>query len=369
MRPSFAEINLSSLEFNYLNIRKKVNRKIMAVVKADAYGHGVKRIVKKLDSLGDKQPDYYAVAIPEEGIELRKLKVKQPILIFEPISPQQAKLVFKYNLIPTVSSPLHLKIFEQTGKIEKPLRVHVKIDTGMNRIGVAYSDAFNFLINLSRDKNFITDGIYTHFATSDEKDKTFANLQLERFKNIIQQLKEAGVDYGLAHAANSGAILDMPEAYFDMVRPGISLYGYYPSLETSESIKLKPVMSLISFVNSVKRILPGESVSYGRKFTAENETTIIEVPFGYADGYRRNLTNKTFCLVKGKMYPQVGTITMDRVMFNAGNDIIKIGQKVILLGKTKTEKIDAWDWGNVLGTIPYEVTCGITKRVPRVYKD
>lgn len=369
MRPSFAEINLDNLKFNYLNIRKKVNRKIMAVVKADAYGHGVERIVKKLDSLENKKPEYYAVAIPEEGIELRKLKVKQPILIFEPFALRQAKIVFKYNLIPTVSSHHHLKMFEQTGKIRKPLKVHVKIDTGMNRLGVVHNYAFDFLLSLCRNKNFIIDGIYTHFATSDEKDKTFANLQLERFNNVINQLKKAGIDYGLAHAANSGAILDMFPAYFDMVRPGISLYGYYPSLETSESIKLKPVMSLISFVNSIKRILPGESVSYGRRFTAESEMSIAEVPFGYADGYSRNLTNKTASIINGKMYPQVGTVTMDRVMFNAGNDEIKIGQKVILLGKSKNQTIDAWDWGKALGTIPYEITCGITKRVPRVYKD
>ncbi len=368
MRTSFAEIELNNLKFNYLNIRKKVNRKIMAVVKADAYGHGVEYVVKKLNSLGNNKPEYYAVAIPEEGIELRKLKVKQPILIFEPFTARQVDLVFKYNLIPTVSNNYHLKLFEKFTLRKKPLRVHIKINTGMNRLGVEYSEAFGFIYRLSRNKNFIIDGIYTHFATSDEKDKSFANLQLERFKKIINQLKSAGINYGLAHAANSGAILDMPEAYFDMVRPGISLYGYYPSLETSESIKLKPVMSLISFVNSVKRILSGESVSYSRRFTATKETTIVETPFGYADGYRRNLTNKSFGIIRDKLYPQVGTVTMDRIMFNAGDDKIKIGDKIILLGKGKNQNIDAWDWGKVLGTIPYEITCGISKRVPRVYK-
>ncbi|MBZ0199787.1 MAG: alanine racemase, partial [Ignavibacteriaceae bacterium] len=252
---------------------------------------------------------------------------------------------------------------------KKPLKVHVKIDTGMGRLGIKYTEALKFISKLSRNKNFIIDGVYTHFATSDEKEKTFATLQLERFKNIIEELEAAGINFGLAHAANSGAILDMPEAYFDMVRPGISLYGYYPSLETSESIKLKPVMNIISLVNSIKRILPGESVSYSRRFTAIKETTILETPFGYADGYHRNLTNKIYCIIKDKLYPQVGTVTMDRIMFDVGNDKIKIGDKIILLGKSKKQVIDAWDWGKALGTIPYEITCGITKRVPRIPKN
>jgi alanine racemase len=245
--------------------------------------------------------------------------------------------------------------------------VHVKVDTGMNRLGINSESALKFIEKLSHNKDFIIDGIYTHFATSDEKDKSFANLQLSRFKELLAELKKRKINYGLAHAANSGAILDMPESYFDMVRPGISLYGYYPSLETTESIKLEPVMSIISKVSSIKSINENDTVSYGRIFTASEKTKIISVPIGYADGFNRNLSNKTKAIIGGKYYNQVGRVTMDRIMFNVNFDKIKIGDKVILLGKSNGLAINAWDWGTILSTIPYEITCNISRRVPRIY--
>ncbi len=375
MRPTYAEINLSNLIYNYLSIRKKVkNKKIMAVVKADAYGHGVNEVVNTFNSLGDKKPEYFAVAVLDEAVELTKLKIKQPVLVFEPLIKDNLRSLFLYNIIPTVFRMQHLnnllkgrnEFIDQRNR--KKIKVHVKVDTGMNRLGVKYNEAFDFIFKLSKNKNFIIDGIYTHFATSDEKKKGFAYLQLERFNKVIEKLRANGVNPGIVHAANSGAILDMPEAYFDMVRPGISLYGYYPSLETSESINLKPVMSIISYVADVKEVNAGESVSYGRLFTAKKNTKIVSVPIGYADGYNRNLTNKAKAILNGKIYNQVGRVTMDRIMFDIGNDKIKVGQKVILLGKSKNLIIDAWDWSKSLSTIPYEITCNISKRVPRVYK-
>lgn len=375
MRPTYAEINLSNLIYNYLSIRKKVkNKKIMAVVKADAYGHGVNEVVNTFNSLGDKKPEYFAVAVLDEAVELTKLKIKQPVLVFEPLIKDNLRPLFLYNIIPTVFRMQHLnnllkgrnEFIDQRNR--KKIKVHVKVDTGMNRLGVKYNEAFDFIFKLSKNKNFIIDGIYTHFATSDEKKKGFAYLQLERFNKVIEKLRANGVNPGVVHAANSGAILDMPEAYFDMVRPGISLYGYYPSLETSESINLKPVMSIISYVADVKEVNAGESVSYGRLFTAKKNTKIVSVPIGYADGYNRNLTNKAKAILNGKIYNQVGRVTMDRIMFDIGNDKIKVGQKVILLGKSKNLIIDAWDWSKSLSTIPYEITCNISKRVPRVYK-
>ncbi len=372
MRPTIAVINLSDLKYNYLKIRSKTRTKIMAVVKADAYGHGVEKVVHSLNSLGKYKPDYFAVAISDEAEQVRKLKISQPILVFEPFSSEEAGNVFKYNLIATVFNQYHLSTLlnaKSISKSKKPVHVHVKIDTGMNRLGVKFDKAYEFVKKLSSNSNFIIDGIYTHFATSDEKDKKFAYLQLERFNNLIEKLKSSKINYGLAHAANSGAILDMPEAYFDMVRPGISLYGYYPSLETSESIPLRPVLSLLSKVSSVKQIEKGESVSYGRKFIAKHKTNIITVPLGYADGYNRNLTNKSKAIINSKVFNQVGRITMDRIMFEIKNENIKVGDKVILLGKSRKHKITAWDWGKILDTIPYEITCAISKRVPRVYKD
>ncbi|MGE5458537.1 MAG: alanine racemase [Methanococcaceae archaeon] len=367
MRPTEAEINLSSLKFNYLNIRKKVkNSKVMAVVKADAYGHGMLQCVEALNALNEKKPDYYAVALLEEALELRKARIKQPILNFAPPLESEIKEFLKYKILPTVFEEQHIELLKQHSGNEK-IKVHIKIDTGMGRLGVHYTKAFDFIEHISKEKKIIIDGIYTHFATSDENDKQFAQLQLSRFAEIVERLKNAGVDYGKAHCANSGAILDMPDSYFDMVRPGIALYGYYPSLETSASIKLKPVMSLISEVTNVKLLEPGDSVSYGRRFIAGKPTWIASVSAGYADGYARGLTNKAKILIKNKMYNQIGQVCMDRIMLESGEERLRPGQKVILLGRSGKNNFDAWEWAKLLNTIPYEITCNISKRVRRVY--
>ena len=376
MRPTVAVINLSYLKKNFLNIRKKVGSAgIMAVVKANAYGHGAKEVVNAYNSLGNKKPEYYAVSICDEAIELRKIKVKQPILVFEPYEKNEAKEIFRYNLIPTVFEDSHLNILLKAKKkfggknySDKKIRVHIKVDTGMNRLGVSYEDSFKFIERLSRNKNFLIDGIYTHFATSDEKDKEFANFQVKRFKNLLNDLKTHNVNYGLAHAANSGAILDMPESYFDMVRPGMILYGYYPSTETSKPFPLYPVMSIVSKVASIKEICPEETVGYGRIFKASKKTKIASVPIGYADGFNRNLSNKAKAIINGKIYNEVGRVSMDRITFDVKFDDVKVGDKVILIGKENNFEISAWDWCEILNTIPYEITCGISSRVPRIYK-
>lgn len=376
MRPTFAEINLNNLKNNFLSIRKKVrNAKIMAVVKADAYGHGVKEVVDLYNSLGNKRPEYFAVAICDEALELRRHNVKQPVLVFDPFEKSEAEAVFKYNIMPTVFNNSHLDILLKAGNklatknsAGKKIKVHVKIDTGMNRLGINSDEAVPFIEKLSKNEKFLIDGIYTHFATSDDKDKTFANIQLKRFKDLLDELKKRNIKYGLAHAANSGAILDMPDSYFDMVRPGICLYGYYPSLETSESIELKPVMSLISRVASVKTISKNDTVGYGQTFTAKTRTKIVSVPIGYADGYNRNLSNKAKAVINGKQYNLIGRVAMDRIMFNVKSDDVKVNDKVILIGKENGVQVTAWDWSKLLDTIPYEVTCNISKRVPRVYK-
>jgi len=379
MRPTKAFINLAHLKANYLAIRKKTKTKVLAVVKADAYGHGVAEVVNALNSLS-KKPEYFGVALSEEGIALRKIKVKQPILIFEPPSVNNIDEIIKYNLILTVFCDEQLHLIEKylkkndvkntlqfKTKIPKKLKIQVKIDTGMGRLGVPFHKATQFIEKIVVNDKFILDGIYSHFANSDEKDKTFAQLQLKRFNNILSELKKKKIRPNVIHIANSGAILTMPEAYFDMVRPGISLYGYPPSQEITSSIKLKPVLSLISEVASCRWFDKGESVSYGRKYILKKRSQIISVPIGYGDGLNRNLSNKMFCIVKNKLYPQVGRVTMDRIMFDIGEAKIKIGDKIILLGKSKSHSIDAWNWSTQLETIPYEITCNISKRVPRTY--
>ncbi len=372
MRPTIAEINLANLKTNYLAIRKKTKTKVLAVVKADAYGHGYEEVVSALNSLNEK-PEYYGVALAEEGIALRKLKIKQPILIFEPPNPYNVDAIIKYDLIPTVFSIEHVQLLEDKLEVgnrlakRKAFKIHIKIDTGMGRLGIPLKDAFPFIEKIAKNEKFILDGVYSHFATSDEKDKTFAKLQLKRFNAVLSGLKTKNINPNNAHIANSGAILTMPESYLDMVRPGISLYGYPPSSEIKSALKLEPVMSLISEVASCRWYEKGESVSYGRKYLLKKRSQIISVSIGYADGLNRNLSNKIFCIIKDKVFPQVGSVTMDRIMFDVGEAKIKIGEKVILLGESKHHKIDGWDWSKILNTIPYEITCNISKRVPRVY--
>ncbi|MCJ7553152.1 MAG: alanine racemase [Ignavibacteriaceae bacterium] len=376
LRVSKAIINIVNLKKNYLNLRRKANgSKVIAVVKADAYGHGMEIVVKALNSLGSKKPEYYAVALADEGADLRKLKISQPILVFDTVSKDNVHQYFYYKLIPNIFNLYHLKILEnyrkRLNRRESSIKfpVHIEIDTGMNRLGIDYNKAFDFIKKLSEHTHFFVDGIYTHFATSDEKDNSFARLQLKRFKQLVDSLKKHNINYGFAHAANSGAVINYPDSYFDMIRPGISLYGYYPSQNTTESVTLYPVMSIETEVGTIKTIYPGDTVSYGRRYKAKKQTKIISLPLGYADGFNRNLTNKAKAIINGKIYNQVGTVTMDRIMFEVGNDKISIGDKVILLGKQKNLQITAWDWSNILNTIPYEITCAINKRMPRVVKN
>jgi alanine racemase len=366
MLPTFAEINLSYLKFNYINIKKKVkDAKVMAIVKANAYGHGMLECAAALDSLNNC-PDYYGVTYIDEAVELRKGNIKKPILVLTPLYEPIVDDFLKYDIIPTIFNKNHFDLIKRRSK-GKIIKVHVKIDTGMGRLGVKFDKAVEFIKYLTRQKEIKIDGIFSHFATSDEKDKKFARLQLSRFTKIVDELKSLKINYGLAHIANSGAILDIPESYFDMVRPGISLYGYYPSLETSESVKLKPVMSIISRVSAIIDIKKGESVSYGRKFFAPEDTRVAVVPFGYAGGYMRALSNKSCGIIRGKKYEQAGQVCMDIVMFNIGKDKINVGDKIILLGKQKELEINAWDWAKNANTIVYEIICNMRGQLPRAY--
>lgn len=368
MRPTYALINLSNLRYNFLQIRKRVKKsKVMVVVKADAYGHGMYESVKAYEEIGVKAPDYYGVALLEEAIELRKSKLtKKPILTFSPFRLDEVDEYVKYKITATISNE---NVLSKVGRLKtgRPLPVHVNIDTGMGRLGIHHSRAVDFIKKLSSKNQVFIAGCYTHFATSDEEDKSYANLQLKRFQEVIAKLRNQGITGFITHAANSGAILDMPEAYMDMVRPGISLYGYCPSLETSESINLKPVMSIISSISSIKKIAKGESVSYGRKFTADRSMNIASLPVGYADGIDRLLTNRMQVIIDDKLFNQVGQVTMDRILINIKNHNLREGKKVILIGKTDSNQITAWDWSKILNTIPYEITCNISKRVPRRY--
>lgn len=366
MNSTIAEINLKNLIHNFNSIRRRTKTKVMAVVKADAYGHGMVECAEALSKLNSK-PEYYGVALLEEAIELRNSKkISEPILCFAPIQIDEIPIYYKKQIIPTICT---IKQIEQLSKFKKhkTIKVHIKINTGMNRLGLFHGTAFDQISKLNSNPNIIVDGIYTHFATSDEADKSFANLQLKRFTNLIDNLKKHNINYGFAHAANSGAILDMPESFFDMVRPGIALYGYYPSLETTESVKLKPVLSLVSKISTINEISKDESVGYGRLFISDENTRVGTIPIGYADGLLRGLSNKIKIIIGETVFEQIGRVSMDRTIINLGKKNIREGSKVILIGKSKKNVITAWDWSKILNTIPYEITCGISKRVPRKY--
>jgi len=363
MNSSIAEINTKSLSYNYNSIRRKTKTKVMAIVKADAYGHGMIECVKVLER-EKNSPEYYGVALLQEAIELRKSKVtEKPILCFAPINIEQIQN-YK-NFIPTITSEKQIEDLQKV-KINLKLKVHVNINTGMNRLGIRFENAVENIIKLLGNRKIIIDGIYTHFASSDEKNKNFANLQLSRFTKIVNELKQYKINYGLTHTANSGAILDMRNSYFDMVRPGISLYGYYPSLETSESIKLKPVMSIKSKISNIMEIEKGDTVGYGQLYKAKNKMLIGTLPFGYADGLFRGLSNKIKVICGKNLSAQLGRISMDRISIELSSKS-KLNDEVILLGKKNKLEIYAWDWSKLLNTIPYEITCAISKRVPRIY--
>lgn len=369
MPNTFVEINLKNLRRNFLNIRKKAgNRKILAVVKADAYGHGMVECVNSLMGLGAKSPDYYGVAMIEEGIELRKKSnLKKPVLCFAPFQINDLHLFQKYDIIPTISDALQVRKLLKT-ELRKPFKVHINIDTGMGLTGISYETAFKQISALACKKNLIIDGIYTIFPAANKKDKSFALLQVRKIKELIDVLRSSKIKFGIVHAANSAALLNLPEGYFDMIRTGSSLYGFYPSDESAKPVKIYPVLILISRISVVKRIKKGESVGFGRAFVADRDLTIATVPVGYADGFKRGLSNNFSALIKGKFFPQIGNVSMDRIAFNLENDKILTGEKVVLIGKGGNKEITLRDWAIRLNTIPYEISCSIGQRIPRIYK-
>lgn len=368
MRPTVAEIDLQAIAFNFTKIQNRVKpARVMAVVKADAYGHGLIPVARKVIELGCS---HLAVATVDEGMALRQQQITAPVLVFGGLLPEQASLYLDYDLQATVFSPSVLQALEQAAQLAgKPAQAQVLVDTGMGRVGIHWQSALTLIQQAAWAKWVNLTGVYTHFATSDEHDKTYARLQLHQFNTVLDQAAEAGIRIPLRHAANSGAILDLPESYFDLVRPGISLYGYYPSSETSRDLPLRPAMTLKTKIFYIKEISPGTSISYGRKFIARHRTRIATLPIGYADGYNRLLTNKGYVSIHNQVYPVVGTVTMDQIMVDIGiTDNIQVGDEAILFGPDGDERVSVYQVCQTIGTIPYEVTCWVSKRVPRVYR-
>ncbi len=367
MRATRAEVDLSAIKYNIAQIKKRVGPevRILGVMKANAYGHGLVPTTKAVIEAGAA---YIGVAIADEGIEIRS-HTSLPILVFSPPFEDSLETYIRFDLDATITSVETAHALNTVARgAGKKARVQVEIDTGMGRGGFIPEVALDAIRTISRLDSLTVVGVYSHFATSDETNKDFANRQLAAFRKIAAAVRDMGMPPVIFHMANSGAIIDMPDAYFDMVRPGIMTYGYYPSLETSESVNIRPALSLKSNIALVKKFKPGMSVSYGRRYFVKKETRIAVVPIGYGDGFTRLLTGKSSVLIRGKRYPIAGTITMDHVMVDVGSDYeVQEGDEVILIGRDGEEVISAWDLAAQLGTIPYEVLCMINNRVPRIF--
>lgn len=371
-RPTFAEIDLGALRHNFQVIKSSVPRgtEILAVVKADAYGHGFMDISRELERLN---VNAFGVAFLAEGIQLRKSGIDRPILLLGGVYPGQERKCIGYNLSTAVFTLDQARALNQAaGKLFRKAQVHLKIDTGMGRLGISYADAPDFLKELKKLPNIALEGIISHFASADELDEPgqyFTRLQAERFAWVLSEARLAGFAPRYTHIANSAAALlrDVPGC--NLVRPGIAMYGALPSADFQGKLDLKPVMCLKSRIAMLKWVEAGTSISYARRFTTSDRTLIASVPVGYADGYPRALTNRGEVLIRGQRARVSGTVCMDWIMLDvtAVKDVA-VGDEVVLIGPDNAgNRISAEELAMAAGTIPYEIFCGISKRVPRVY--
>jgi len=368
-RPTWAEIDLGALGYNFRQIRRLVGKdvKVMVVVKGNAYGHGIARISKTLAKLG---VDYLGVATVDEALLLRKKSITKPILILGSVLPEEVEVAIKNNITLTLADNELLKVVERKAQsLKKRARIHLKIDTGMGRIGLWHEDEAEAFIDRIASSRFIDiEGVYTHFSTA-ARDKVFTTYQMESFEKFIGQLLNRGLNIAYRHAANSIATVNFKRSHLNLVRPGLIAYGMYPKRGFRRLINLKPALSLKTKIVYLKKVPPGRSISYGRTYITQNHTKIATIPIGYADGYGRILSNKAEVLVRGEKAPVIGKVTMDQTMINVGHiKNVKVGDEVVLIGRQGDNEITTERLARLAGTIPYEIVCSITDRVPRVYK-
>jgi len=371
----YAKIDLDALCRNMWNTRRLVRpqTKIMAVIKADGYGHGAVPIAKTFDAMDSDREIVaaYGVAMVEEGIELRRAGVKKPILVLGYTSPELFAEAMKYEITLTVFDfSLAEKLSREAVAAGRTAAVHIKVDTGMGRIGYAGSkEDAKEILRIAKLPGIKLEGLFSHMACADEQDKTSAYRQLSRFLAFEKLLAENGVLIPVKHIANSAGIIDMPQAQLDMVRSGISTYGLYPSEEVDKSkLSLTPVMELFSHISFLKKVEAGYPVGYGSTFVTDRPTVIATVPTGYADGYPRALSNKGRVLICGKSAPIIGRICMDQFMVDVTHiPQAKQGDTVTLVGRDGKEFISMEEAAELAGSFHYEFACGISKRVPRIY--
>ena len=361
---TYAEINLENLVHNYHAIcRLTAPAQIIPVVKADAYGHGSVQVAKCLAKEGCR---FFVVAQFEEAMELRDSGIHQPILIFGRLQTHQIVEAIDADLRITLFGKEDIRLIELAAP-KRPAHVHIKIDTGMGRVGLIPIKEPGFIDQVIHSPFLIWEGLYTHFSTSEELDKTYTEQQLHKFNILISSLNGIPSRHTIIHAANSGAILNHPGSYFDAVRPGIILYGHYPSSDVIHTIALRQVMTFKTYISHLRSMPADHPISYGRRWKTSEPTTIAVIPVGYADGIRRQLSNTGEVLIRGKRYPMVGTVTMDQTMIHVGDNPVQVGDEVVVWGNSEQESIKVLEVADKIGAIPYELTCGVTKRVQRVY--
>lgn len=369
LRPAWAEIDLDAIAYNTRNIKKLIGDKdLIAVVKANCYGHGVIDIIPTLLENGASR---FAVAMISEALEIRDNKITAPVMILGFTPLYLGEELINNNIEQTVYDLDYAKELSKIAlTLNKKAKIHIAIDTGMGRIGFLPNEkSIDNITEICSLEGIEVIGIFTHFSTSDEKDKEYSHDQFTKMLSVMDTLKKRGIDIPLKHVANSGAIIDLPDTYLDAVRAGIILYGYYPSDEIDKNnLALKPALTLKATITNVKTLEKDMYVSYGRTFKTSNETIVATIPVGYADGYLRKLAENGKVIIKGEFAPIIGRICMDQFMIDVTNiPDVKIGDEVILLGEKNGLKYNADDMAKKLDTINYEVTCMLKSRLPRVY--
>ncbi|MGK7892514.1 MAG: alanine racemase, partial [Xenococcus sp. (in: cyanobacteria)] len=362
---AWVEIDLNALAYNVRQIKNILSPQtaLMAVVKADGYGHGAVVVAQTAIENG---ATWLAVATLAEGIELREAGIKAPILLLGAInSTEEINKIAQWQLQATICNPQQALMFSDT--LQTSLPVHLNLDTGMSRLGSDWQDALEFVSLVQNLPHLEIAGIYSHFATADDRDSTIMNLQHQRFQKAIAQIKDQGITPPLLHMANSAATLQNRNLHYDLVRVGLAIYGLYPASHLQEKVDLKPVLQVKARVTQVKKIAQGTGVSYGYKYICDRDTMIAVVGIGYADGVARSLSNRLQGIIRGKLVKQIGAITMDQMILDVSHlDNLQPGEIVTLLGQEGEHQITVDDWANILGTISWEILCGFKHRLPRV---
>jgi alanine racemase len=371
VRPTTARIDLQALKSNYRRITEFVRGEdsdrapgVIAVIKANAYGHGAGQVALTLEDAG---ADLLACADIEEGAALRKAGVKADILVFGALSVSDLDGLFDCRLTPTISTPGAARAVQAAaGRYRERLAYHLKIDTGMNRLGFRFDNLRNTLPGLLASENLQLDAVYTHFATADNPESTLFELQRRRFEHALTEVAAMGGHPRYRHAANSAGMLRDSRVWFDRVRPGLLLYGIVPP-PLASTIKLTPVMALTSRVVAVKGMRPGEITGYGGRFTAEQPTTIAIVPAGYADGLDLRLAGRGSVLIRGRRAPIVGSVCMDMLMADVTGTEVSPGDEVVIIGSQGEASVEVREMAAAIGTIPWEIVCRLGSRIERVY--